>query len=206
MDPLTLVAFVIVLIFSIVLHEVAHGYVAYRFGDDTAKNSGRLTLNPISHIDPFGTVILPGLLLMLGMPAFGWAKPVPINPYMLYPRKLGNICVALAGVTVNFILAISAAMILRFGYGILVGFGLFGSFVETLLMNTVVLNLVLGIFNLLPIPPLDGSRILTTWLPDRVAMEIERRWYLGILLVLILAQFLPIGRIIMAVTAFLVGT
>jgi Zn-dependent protease len=173
---------IIVLIFSVVIHEVAHGYTALRFGDSTAKNMGRLTLNPIKHIDIFGSIIIPLLLIVLSSGIIlGWAKPVPYNPYNFKNRKLGEFWVAFAGPLSNiligsiFIILIKLAPIL----------GLSPIFV-TLLFTIVVINFVLAFFNLIPIPPLDGSKILATLLPFHIQdrfYEFTQRW--GLLLVII---------------------
>jgi Zn-dependent protease len=146
---------------SIILHEVSHGVVANAFGDDTAKRAGRITLNPIKHIDPFGTVILPALLAFSGLPAFGWAKPVPVNPRRLRRPRQQSLYVSLAGPATNLILASFLAGVYRL-WGVHTA-GWFGDFVFV----AGLLNVVLAFFNLLPIPPLDGSAMLERVLPDR---------------------------------------
>lgn len=152
-----------ILIVSVMAHEVAHGYVAYLFGDSTAKNQGRLTLNPLSHIDIFGSIILPGILALSGSGfIIGWAKPVPYNPYNLRNRKIGEFCVSIAGVSVNFLLALFFGLILRFGSDL--GLSMAG---QEIITYIIFINLVLMIFNLVPIPPLDGSKILLAFLPYR---------------------------------------
>ena len=144
-------------------HEVAHGAAAYAFGDPTAKNQGRLTLNPLKHIDPFGSVMLPLILVLTHAGfVFGWAKPVLYNPYNLRNRRLGEFCVSIAGIITNFIIALVFVFLLRFS----VSLGLSQPAVD-LMIYVVFLNLVLGIFNLIPIPPLDGSKILYTLIPYR---------------------------------------
>ena len=154
---------IIVLIISIMAHEVAHGAAAYAFGDPTAKNQGRLTLNPLKHIDPFGSVMLPLILVLTHAGfVFGWAKPVLYNPYNLRNRRLGEFCVSIAGIITNFIIALVFVFLLRF----CVSLGLSQPAVD-LMIYVVFLNLVLGIFNLIPIPPLDGSKILYTLIPYR---------------------------------------
>jgi len=148
-----------VLLFSIVIHEVAHGSVAYSLGDSTAKDAGRLTLNPISHLDPIGSVMLPAFLIFLGGPVIGWAKPVPINPYNFKDQKWGDIKVSIAGSLANFSLALV--------FGLLV---MFTSLPESFLVVSLLVifyNVVLGLFNLIPIPPLDGSHILFSLLGER---------------------------------------
>lgn len=153
--------YIVILIFSVVIHEVAHGYVAYRYGDKTALYAGRLTLNPIVHLDIFGSIILPLLLFLAHSPfMIGWAKPVPYNPDNLSNRKWGSIAVASAGIVANLSLAVFFGLILRFTSGMALPEGL--PFILSLI---VVVNLVLAIFNLVPIPPLDGSKIFYPLLP-----------------------------------------
>jgi Zn-dependent protease len=163
MDQSFIVIFqIIILIISVVAHEVAHGFAALHFGDKTALYKGRLTMNPLKHIDPIGTVILPIMLVLLKSPiGFGWAKPVPYNPYNFTNRTLGTRVVALAGVLTNFALALIFGLLLRF-FGPTLGVG-----GETILYLIVLINLSLGIFNLFPIPPLDGAKILFSFLPHR---------------------------------------
>ncbi|OGZ17461.1 MAG: hypothetical protein A2Z78_00780 [Candidatus Nealsonbacteria bacterium RBG_13_36_15] len=157
---------VVIFIFSVVIHEVSHGAAANLLGDPTAKYAGRLTLNPISHIDPFGSIILPGILIFFSIISggqgiiFGWAKPVPINPYNFRDQKYGPAKSALAGPGANIVLALIFGLALRF-FPVLVtipGISVMFSYI-------VFINLLLALFNLLPIPPLDGSHILFTFLP-----------------------------------------
>ena len=145
-----------VFIFSMTCHEVAHAYVAYKFGDDTAKREGRITLNPLKHLDLTG-IILPILLLLSGSGFIvGWAKPVPVNFSRLKPERPGLFCVAIAGITVNFIFASIALVIMRlFGRN----FDINGIIMTTLL-SIYIINLALGLFNLIPVTPLDGGRII----------------------------------------------
>ena len=162
MEPIVIAFYFIVLIFSVILHELAHGYMAYSLGDPTAKYEGRLTFNPLKHLDPFGSIILPLMLFLTGIPILiGWAKPVPINPYNFKDQKWGELKVALAGPSTNFIIAVIFGLIIRFFSPVispeLIGF--FGIIMQ--------LNLVLAFFNLVPIPPLDGSWILFHFLPDK---------------------------------------
>lgn len=154
----------IVLLFSVMIHEIAHGSVANFLGDSTAKNSGRLTLNPLKHLDPFGSVILPLLLLLVTAgrgPIFGWAKPVPVNNYNLRDQKWGMLKVAISGPLINFIIAILFGLILRFfvlPQQIFIFFSIISMY-----------NFLWGIFNLVPIPPLDGSWIIFTFLAERLS-------------------------------------
>lgn len=165
---------------SIILHEVSHGVVANAFGDDTAKRAGRITLNPIRHVDPFGTLILPGLLALSGLPAFGWAKPVPVNLGKLRKPRQQALYVSLVGPLTNLVLAGLMALIIRL-WGNHLG-GLLGD----LVFFAGFMNVVLALFNLLPIPPLDGSAILERFLPARWLPRyyVFRRYSLLVLLVM----------------------
>lgn len=179
------------LLAGITLHEVAHGYVAYRFGDPTAKNAGRLTLNPLKHLDPLGTMVLV-LTRMIG-----WAKPVPINPsYFEDPRK-GIFWVSLAGPAANFALAL--IFYLLFNMFAIIQPALGGGYGETIMAPAmlicfygIIVNIILGIFNLFPIPPLDGSKMLATFLPGRLAgqyMQLEKYGFILLLLLIFLGVF-----------------
>lgn len=156
MDFLFIIA---ILIMSVVIHEVAHGYAALALGDSTAKYQGRLTLNPLNHLDPVGSVLVPLLGYFLGGFIVGWAKPVPFNPYNLRNQKWGEAVVAFAGPLSNITLAIIFGMVLRF---MDVGSAL------PLVSFVVLINLTLAFFNLIPVPPLDGSKILFAFLPLRM--------------------------------------
>lgn len=178
-----------VLIPSVILHEVAHGAVALRFGDPTARDAGRLTLNPVKHIDPFGTVILPALLALTGAGVFGYAKPVPVDPGRMRKPRDHGLLTSLAGPAVNIVLAVVAAMVLR---GMLadpdrVGFGSEDLVLRSVLMFGVI-NVVLAAFNLLPLPPLDGSAVVERLLPARWLPRWHqlRQYSMGILLVVVL--------------------
>jgi Zn-dependent protease len=156
------VFYIAILIMSIVIHEVSHGFMAERFGDDTARNAGRLTMNPLKHLDIFGSIVLPAILILsqTGF-VFGWAKPVPYNPNNLSDRKWGTVWIAVAGVLANFLIALFFGLVIRFS----VFFELPSSF-YFITSAIVIINLALGIFNLIPIPPLDGSKILFSLLPS----------------------------------------
>lgn len=162
--------FLAVLIPSVILHEVSHGAVALAFGDDTAKKAGRLTLNPISHVDPFGTLILPAILILAGAQPFGWAKPVPVTVSNLRSPRNHNVLVALVGPAVNVVLALVAAFVVRSAV-LVVGGSVFvrndSLYLEVLLYFGLV-NVVLATFNLLPVPPLDGSAVVERLLPARM--------------------------------------
>ena len=157
--PLEIALAVLIVFFSIVLHEISHGAVAYSFGDPTAKERGRLTLNPFSHIDWVGTVALPAALYLLGSGVvFGWAKPVPFDPRYFKHRTLGTLAVALAGPLTNFFLALLFAFLLK-------AIGADQSSATKVLELGLGINFFLALFNLLPIPPLDGSKIVGALLP-----------------------------------------
>jgi Zn-dependent protease len=182
LDPLLGYAFRFAMILpAIVLHEVSHGYAAYRLGDPTAKNAGRLTLNPLKHIDPFGTLLLPALLLFVsgGRAAFGYAKPVPVNPNYFANYRTGFFLTALAGPTTNLLLAAVSGLAFR----LLGGDGL----LALLLLYFAQMNLVLMFFNLIPIPPLDGSRVIPLFLSDagmRTYAKVEQYGF-GILMIVL---------------------
>ena len=180
------VAFILIL-FSIIIHEYAHGFVAFLLGDRTAKNSGRLTMNPLKHIDWFGTILLPVMLYALsrlsngGVPVFGYAKPVPINPYNSRNPRLFSAIVGFAGPFSNFCLAfLSAALMIKLK--------LFKTDLNDPMLLLIQVNLLLGIFNLVPIPPLDGSRILSLFLPEKIADLFDRLGMIGFILVLLFLQ------------------
>lgn len=175
---------VIVLILSIIVHEVAHGYAANALGDPTARLAGRLTLNPVPHIDLFGSIIIPGILVLTSAGfLFGWAKPVPYNPYNLSNKRWGEAIVGIAGVATNLVLAVLFALIARYA---------FASGMEefaTLSATIAYVNLFLGFFNLIPFPPLDGFTVLRGLLPAQGALQlrtIEEQFMRGGMLSLVL--------------------
>ncbi len=166
MDATNAVFYIVILIMSIVIHEVSHGFLAEYFGDETARNAGRLTLNPIKHLDMFGSILLPAILVLSHASfMFGWAKPVPYNPNNLSNRKWGTIAVACAGVLANFLIAIIFGLIIRVAPYLLPASLLSANF-YFIISIIVIVNLALGIFNLVPIPPLDGSKILFSFFPE----------------------------------------
>ena len=169
----------IILIFSAIVHEVSHGVMAERLGDSTARDEGRITLNPIPHIDPYGTILLPLFLFLStgGRFWFGAAKPVPVDFGRLHPRKLGMALVAFAGPLSNFLLAILFAIPIKFG--------LANSVSYPILLIAIYINLLLGIFNLIPIPPLDGSKIILALAPDSWMYKILSVERYGFILVLL---------------------
>jgi len=161
LDIIKILATIVSLMIAIIGHEIMHGYVAYKYGDSTAKDAGRLSINPIVHIDPIGTILVPALLYISGAPfLFGWAKPVPVNiQTVIYNGGYkAGIAVALAGVTYNFILAIVASILL--GFLETEQYSLGSALLAIFLMYTIIYNVVLGVFNLWPLPPLDGSDAL----------------------------------------------
>ncbi len=167
---------------TIVLHEMAHGFVAYLLGDRTAKNAGRLTLNPIKHIDIFGLIAM----IVFG---FGWAKPVPVNPYYFKKRKLGMALTAFAGPASNLLLALLGLFVYKIFMFIPMQIGIMGEVLYALAQFIVIfvsLNVGLAIFNLIPIPPLDGSKILNTFLPERIYFKIMQYEQYGFIVLYIL--------------------
>lgn len=204
MNPEFLALSIVILLFSVIVHEVMHGYVAKKFGDHTAERAGRLTLNPIPHIDLFGTILLPMLLIISGSPIlFGWAKPVPVNPLNFSNLRKGELMVSAAGILANFGLAITAAII----YHILNGLPQTVPYLlGALLRFTVLINLVLGVFNLFPIPPLDGSKVLLSQLPLNLARSYQRIEPYGFLILLILLM-IPFGEnsLLHTILGFFVG-
>lgn len=182
-------------IFAITLHEAAHGYAALALGDDTARSMGRLSLNPLRHVDRFGTLLLPGALILgqlltIGRVGFlfGWAKPVPVSAWRFANPRRGMALVAAAGPAVNFFLAWLAALLMH-GTALLSGPA--GDVADAMLQTFILANLVLGLFNLLPIPPLDGGRIMVGVLPERLAYAWARLERAGLVIVLLVVFLLP---------------
>jgi Zn-dependent protease len=190
----------LILILSIVAHEVAHGIAALWQGDPTAKHAGRLTLNPIPHIDPLGSIFLPAILALSGSPImFGWAKPVPINPYNFRNHKWGEALVAFAGPLTNIIIVAVFTILIRFFA--------FGPAFMQFAVSVIVINVVLAMFNMIPIPPLDGSKILFSVLPQRYygfKTWIEQKgFFISLIVVLFAWQF--VEPLVMWVIKGLVG-
>ncbi len=201
MDELSLmqriVVWVLPVVFAITVHEVAHGWIAKKYGDNTASLLGRLTLNPIKHVDLVGTIILPGILLMTGTGfIFGWAKPVPVDPRNFKNPLRDMALVALAGPVSNLLMAVGWALIARMGVTI-------GTQTEAISLPLIYtgiagisINLALAMINLLPIPPLDGSRILTGILPHRLAWQYNRLERYGFIILLVLLYTNALGAIL----------
>lgn len=185
----TIIFEIIVLIFSAIAHEYMHGWAAFRLGDSTAKDAGRLTMNPLAHLEWFGSFFLPLVMVVTKMPfVFGWAKPVPYNPYNLRDKRYGDAKVALAGPAANLLIAIFFGLFLRF-------FPIFNLNFSGLLVIIIYINLILAVFNLVPLPPLDGSKILACFLPAdwrQRYLEMERVGFIFIILFVMLAGSLMI--------------
>ncbi len=177
----------IILLFSIVIHEVSHGAMANFLGDPTAKLAGRLTLNPLKHLDPIGSVILPLFLIVIKSPLLiGFAKPVPINPYNFRDQKYGSAKSALAGPAANIALALFFGLILRF-----LPHSLLGQGITLMFAYIVYINLLLAFFNLIPIPPLDGSHVLFTFLPPSLQQYKAVLSQYGFFILIFLLLFFP---------------
>ena len=174
------------LLLAITLHEVAHGWMAWRFGDPTAKSQGRLSLNPLRHIDPIGTVLVPGLLAAFGGFIFGWAKPVPVNYSRLGHPKRDMALVALAGPGSNLLMALGWGLIALIGHGLRNSWPGLGEPMLLMGIAGIDVNVMLGVLNLLPIPPLDGSRVLAGVLPDRFGLAMLRMERYGLIILVVL--------------------
>ncbi|MET3827968.1 Zn-dependent protease [Sphingomonas sp. PvP055] len=221
--PYTIAVWLIPLVIAIVFHEVAHGYVARIFGDPTADRLGRLTLNPIRHVDPIGTVVLPMILAIAHAPIFGWAKPVPVDAMRLRNPRRDMMLVALAGPATNFVLATFAALSLGAFVGLHGGIPAQGAphtvagFVFDSLYSFVLVNVFLGVFNLIPLPPFDGGHVVQGLLPRAAAIQYSKLARFGFPLLLVLLFVLPmispqadivrrvIGPIATAVADFFLG-
>jgi Zn-dependent protease len=182
------------LLFAVIAHEVAHGYVAWRCGDSTAKLAGRLTLNPLPHIDLFGTIVFPLVLLLTNAPfLIGWAKPVPVNPYNFRNPSRDHLWVSLAGVSTNLLLAVACTILL----GIIARIsGSTGGALGLMFQYGIVINVILAVFNILPIPPLDGSWVLYYLLPGNLAESYRRLFPYGFIILIVLLMTGVLGRMI----------
>lgn len=198
-DFLQLAIILGVILFSMTLHEAMHGFVSYWLGDDTAKLEGRLTLNPIKHIDPFLTILLPLTLAIVGAPIFGGAKPVPFNPNRVRGDEWGVAAVAISGPLTNLVIAF-----VLFGIGTLLGYSLtdysYGSIGEVIVTYAVFINLGFFVFNMIPLPPLDGSRVLYAFAPEfvRRGMEYIERYGLIFVFAIVLFASPYIGRFMLS--------
>ncbi len=213
MDPITAKTLIVALLVeSIVLHEIAHGYVALLFGDQTAKRQGRLTLNPIPHIDLVWTIFVPIIAYLLSGGAFiiGGAKPVPVNPHNYRRPVLGDLCVSIAGVAVNFLIAAIMILLLNFVHLVFEDPG--GTLIVNVLMNAALLNILLTLFNLIPIPPLDGSHLFKYLLPQELRRGYEKlgRTGAGFILLIFLINIPSLwnifSKVLVILRDFLMGT
>lgn len=222
MNIITLVISLFVLLFAITIHEASHGWAAYKFGDYTAYSMGRITLNPIAHIDPIGTILFPVLLVIIGAPAFGWAKPVPVNPLNLRNPRRDNLWISAAGPASNLtaaalsLLAIVLLKLLSPGVAVFLRSFLLGreslprgfyplEGLALILFYGVLVNTYLAVFNLIPIPPLDGSGVLLGLLSNEAAQKYERLRPYGFLIVMGLI-YLGLLRIIVRPIEILILT
>jgi len=193
MDRETIVFFV-ALVASIILHEISHGVVALWFGDDTAKRAGRLTLNPVPHIDPFGSIILPAMGALAHVPVIGWAKPVPVNPRNYRNFKKGDIAVSLAGVVTNLIIAVicvPVVILVHYIGGLVPAIAAPAVIFQLMLIYGIQLNVALAAFNLIPIPPLDGSHVMKYLLPPAWGLSYQRIGRYGLVVLFLL---ISVGR------------
>lgn len=209
MDQLNLIqrlaVWVLPVLFAITVHEVAHGWMAQRLGDRTALMLGRLTLNPLKHIDPIGTLLVPGLLLTLGGVIFGWAKPVPVTWENLKHPKRDMIFVALAGPIANLLMAALWLAVMKAGLMLLDYSSSVGLPLVYMGAAGILINAVLMLLNLLPLPPLDGGRVVAGLLPDRLAYQYGRIEPYGLLIILVLLVTRTLGKILWPLISVFVG-
>lgn len=206
------ILYMVALVFSLSLHEAGHAWMSYRFGDDLARSQGRISLNPISHVDPIGTLLFPGLAFFTGAPLLGWARPTPVNPLRWRNKRVANFWVSIAGVLGNLSIALVSGIIIRVLYstGVIDFGGKFLTPVGTdspiavgaveLLFVFFTLNVALAVFNLIPIPPLDGSKILASILPESFESAINSLEQFGFILLFIAVftgVFTAIFRVVM---------
>jgi len=195
---MTLLLSLLIFFFAVIIHEYAHGWVALKLGDSTARFMGRLTLNPFAHIDPIGTIFLPLILIMTHSPIlFGWAKPVPVDFFNLNNPKRDMIWVGLAGPAANIIFAIALSLLLKIPLLIA------SYFAVSVITTAIMANLVLAVFNLLPIPPLDGSRVMTGLLPYNLGLEYSKIEPYGFIIIFVLLWLGAINTIIWPVVIVL---
>jgi len=184
------------ILFAITFHEAAHGWAALQFGDTTAQSQGRLSLNPLRHVDPLGTVLIPAVLFFLGGFIFGWAKPVPVNYWRLRQPKRDMALVALAGPGANLIMAIAWALLMSMGIAIIPSLSWLGEPLAYMGNVGVTINIVIGVLNMLPIPPLDGSRVLTGLLPHSFGTLMAQLEPYGLVILLLLLATGVLGTIV----------
>jgi Zn-dependent protease len=192
-----------VLMMSVIAHEVSHGYAAALLGDPTARMAGRLSLNPVKHIDPVGSIAVPLISYMLGGFIFGWAKPVPYNPYNLRNQRFGPAIVAVAGPAMNIVIAIIFGALVRFAAPL----GIANEAFYSLAIIIVFINVLLALFNLIPIPPLDGSKILSAFLPSRYLsfMASLEQYSFFAVIIFVLLFWQSVVPVVYGITWFLVG-
>ncbi|AFJ03295.1 membrane metalloprotease [Methylophaga frappieri] len=200
MDEFSLVQKIIIwtvpVLFAITLHEVAHGWMALKLGDRTAQMLGRLSLNPIKHIDPIGTIVVPGILLLLGGFIFGWAKPVPVSYQNLRKPKSDMAWVALAGPGANLAMGLVWAVVAKLGFGLVQAGNSFGEPMFYMGLAGIWINAILMFLNLLPLPPLDGGRVLVSVLPGKLGWQVSRIEPYGFFIILGLLAFGILGLIL----------
>ncbi len=198
------IIFLFVVLFAITVHEASHGWAALKMGDPTAYQLGRITLNPIRHIDPIGTILLPMMLIIMGAPPFGWAKPVPVNPLNLKNPRKDNIIISAAGPASNICVAFVALLVIKLLialdpsllYARGVGFNNLLSPIKIILEATVLINVILAFFNLIPIPPLDGSGIVMGLISEEAAQKYEQIRPYGFFILILLIMTGVINRIL----------
>lgn len=200
-----LAVWVVPVLFAITVHEVAHGWVANHYGDPTARMMGRLTLNPVKHIDPVGTVLVPGMMLLLGGIVFGWAKPVPVNQDNLRDPRKHMMVVAAAGPGANLVMAVLWALVIWLGVAVSgfndsIGFG-----IQYMGFAGVTINVVLMVLNMVPVPPLDGSRVVSGLLPPKVAWQYNQIEPYGLIIVLVLLVTGVLFGVLMPIVNFFRG-
>jgi Zn-dependent protease len=210
LNPIDIFFQVIVLLFAICVHESAHAWMANRLGDPTAKMMGRVSLNPIVHIDPFGTILVPLILIVLGFPPFGWAKPTPVDSRNFRNKVRDDILTAVAGPISNFITAFLAIVALAFIYhgasaGLPVNFHRadIGSPLATLFYFAMSINVILAVFNLIPLPPLDGSHVIRHFLSYKALQVYDRVGYTGLVVIMFVLPLLGLPLVSILITPFM---
>ncbi len=194
-DPVyILIVWGVPIILAITLHEAAHGLVAYRLGDDTARKRGRVTLNPVRHVDPVGTILLPGFMLLFTQFIFGWARPVPVNPRRMHRPVRDMAIVAIAGPATNLVLALVSAILLRFTTPLPDSPE---RWISDALAVSVWINVILTVFNMMPLPPLDGGRVAVGILPPALGQRLARLERYGLIILVVILFVIPLaGRLV----------